>query len=176
MGGEKVTDHAGIIRQLKLNCNVFRALFTDVTEVESRWRPAPDKWCLLEIVCHLYDEECEDFRARVKHVLETPGQPMQPIDPAGWVEKRRYMELDFKEMTGRWAEARLESVSWLEGLRNPRWENAYLHPKLGPMSAELFLSNWLAHDYLHIRQITRLKYAYLKEKMTGKDLGYAGIW
>ncbi len=43
------------------------------------------------------------------------------------------------------------------------------------MTAKMFLSNWLAHDYLHIRQITKLKYDYLKQ-LTNEDLNYAGNW
>jgi len=43
------------------------------------------------------------------------------------------------------------------------------------MTASMFFSNWLAHDYLHIRQITRLKYDYLKQ-LTNEDLSYAGTW
>ena len=43
------------------------------------------------------------------------------------------------------------------------------------MSVKLFLSNWLAHDYLHIKQITRYRYNYLEEK-TAINLQYAGNW
>jgi hypothetical protein len=39
----------------------------------------------------------------------------------------------------------------------------------------MFLHNWLAHDYLHIRQIIRIKYDYLK-KTSGEILLYAGEW
>ena len=31
-----------------------------------RARPAPDEWAPVEIVCHLRDEEAEDFGARVR--------------------------------------------------------------------------------------------------------------
>lgn len=41
------------------------------------------------------------------------------------------------------------------------------------MSAKLFLTNWLAHDYLHIRQVNRMRYLYLKTQ-TGIPLDYAG--
>jgi hypothetical protein len=43
------------------------------------------------------------------------------------------------------------------------------------MSAGMLLANWLAHDYLHFRQITKLKYDYIKYR-TGEDLAYAGTW
>ena len=170
------TDHAGVIRQLKRNRAVFEALFSGVSEAEYLWRPEPEKWCLLEIVCHLCDEEREDFRARVRHVLETPASPMPPIDPVGWVKSRRYLDQDFKKMAGQWLDERKSSVEWLESLKDPSWSNVYQHPKLGPLSAEFFLANWLAHDHLHFRQINRLKYAWLKESLTGLDLDYAGNW
>jgi len=43
------------------------------------------------------------------------------------------------------------------------------------MSASLFLSNWLAHDYLHIKQIIALKYKFL-EQFSGVSIKYAGDW
>ena len=78
-------------------------------------------------------------------------------------------------MLERFLNEREESIQWLETLTNPPWDNAHLHPKLGPMSASLFLNNWLAHDYLHIRQITKLKYDRLKA-ISGENLDYAGNW
>jgi uncharacterized protein YutE (UPF0331/DUF86 family) len=43
------------------------------------------------------------------------------------------------------------------------------------LSAKMIFKNWLAHDYLHIRQIIRLKFEYLKG-FTGENLSYAGDW
>ena len=61
-----------IILQLAVNRDVFKPLLSGKTDGEYLWRPEPGKWTLLEIVCHLLDEEREDFRARVKHTLEHP--------------------------------------------------------------------------------------------------------
>jgi hypothetical protein len=70
---------------------------------------------------------------------------------------------------------RKNSLEWLQSLDKSAWENIYHHPKLGPMSATLILNNWLAHDYLHIRQITYNKYHYLKSNSL-TPLDYAGTW
>ena len=43
------------------------------------------------------------------------------------------------------------------------------------MSAENILANWLAHDLLHIRQITTLHWEYLSN-MSESNLSYAGDW
>ena len=65
-----------IINELSKNRNVFKELLSGLTAEMYLWMPNPGKWCLLEIVCHLYDIEREDFRARTKHVLETPAAPL----------------------------------------------------------------------------------------------------
>ena len=164
-----------IISSLKNNKETFRQLLGNATDDQIYWSQEPGKWCLLEIVCHLHDEEIEDFRTRVKSVLEDPYQSPPPIDPVGWVKEREYRKQDYERVLGKFLKERDSSINWLESLKDPAWGNTYLHPKLGPMSALLFLANWLAHDILHFRQIIRLKYDYLRE-MSGISLDYAGRW
>ena len=164
-----------IIDELGRNREVFRGLLQDIEEQLYLWKPGPGKWCLLEVICHLYDEERDDFRARTRHVLENPTAPMTPFDPLARVSERKYMQQDFNEKLQAFLQERIRSVKWLQSLQNPHWENTYAHPKLGPLTAKMFLSNWLAHDYLHIRQINRIKYEYLKTQ-SGENLNYAGQW
>ena len=60
----------GIIEQLQTNKTLFYNLLKDETEAMFLWKQSPEKWCLLEILCHLHDEECEDFRFRTQYVTE----------------------------------------------------------------------------------------------------------
>ena|ERR1700761_3813497 len=166
-------DHLYIAQQLETNKNVFTGLFQDVSSQQYVWKPTPEKWCLLEIGCHLYDEEREDFRARIQHTLQNPESSMPPIDPQGWVISRKYMERNCQQVLSDFLSERDTSISFLRSLQYPNWDNVYHHPKLGEMPAQLFLENWLAHDYLHIRQITATKYLYLKAH-SKTHLDYAG--
>ena len=50
-------DHSKIIDKLHDNLDVFSHMLSNKSEENYLWKPEPDKWCLLEIVCHLYDEE-----------------------------------------------------------------------------------------------------------------------
>lgn len=168
-------DYGIVFDQLEKNKTLFYQLFSGVTREEYLWKPSEDKWCLLEIICHLYDEEREDFRTRTRSTLETPDQALPMFDPVAWVTERKYLEKDYQSMVANFLAERTASVNWLRSLDNPNWQNAFQHPSLGPLTAHHFLSNWLAHDYLHIRQATKLKYGYLKE-LTGNDLSYAGDW
>ena len=164
-----------IFDELERNGVVFETLLHDLPEEVYCWRPAEGKWNLLDVVCHLLDEEREDFRARISLVLRDPSATLPGIDPEGWVTERNYQDQDFEETLNALIEERDRSVERLRSLKNAHWQNAYDHPKLGMMTAQLFLENWLAHDLLHMRQILAIKFAYQKE-MGSEDLSYAGNW
>lgn len=175
-------DSAAIIRQLDRNAPVLFGMFSSVPAEARLWKTAPAKWCALEILCHLYDEEREDFRARTKHVLDTPQDPMPGIDPVKLVTERNYIGQNYDTMLAGFLQERKSSIAWLNSLsvrtpseENPNWENAYQHEKFGALKAKMFLVNWLEHDYLHMRQLLTLKHNYLKET-TGESLKYAGDW
>jgi hypothetical protein len=72
---------------------VLEALLKDLDAATWRAPPAPAEWAAVEIVCHLRDEEVEDFGARIKVVLEG-GASFAPIDPERWAVERRYLEAD----------------------------------------------------------------------------------
>ncbi|SNZ01981.1 DinB family protein [Flagellimonas pacifica] len=164
-----------IIHQLERNRKVFFDIFNNLPSDFVTWKPNTKGWCVLEIVCHLIDEEIEDFRARVRHALDTPEASLIPIDPAGWPVTRNYMDRDFETSVKRLGQEREKSIAWLKGLVDPKWENAVNHPEMGKITAHSFLSNWLAHDYHHLRQINNMRYDYLKEN-SGDSLTYAGKW
>jgi len=169
-------NHASIILQLEANQKTFEGLLHASSPEEIIWRPAENKWCLLEIANHLYDEEREDFRARLKHVLENPKDKLPSIDPVGWVTARNYMGKSYETVVREFLQERELSIQWLRSLQSPDWKSTHHHHKFGAMSAEMFLANWVAHDYLHIRQILRLKYEYLKQAASEVSLRYAGDW
>ena len=167
--------HQKIIQELSRNKDIFNGLLKGLSKEEYLWKFDTNKWCLLEIVCHLFDEEREDFRTRTKLVLQDPKLPLPSFDPTDWPQDRAYIQQNYNDKVFSFLNERDQSIDWLQSLKDPQWTNAYQHPKFGDMSASLFLANWLAHDYLHIRQILTLKYKYL-EQLSRESLNYAGAW
>jgi hypothetical protein len=164
-----------VISEFTNNGRVFADLLTLTNSSEILYRPAPGKWNLLEIACHLLDEERFDFRARMKHVMDNPDEEMEPIDPQGWVISHSYSDKDFAAVHKDFLVERENSVQWLVSLTNEDLEKKLEHKIFGTVTVRHFMLNWLAHDYLHIRQIVALKYSFLKNN-TGADLRYAGDW
>jgi hypothetical protein len=156
-------------------------MFAGITPEQARWKPNPEKWSLLEIVNHLYDEECEDFRTRVQMTLEDPSRQWPMIDPQGWVTKRAYGDRELGESIERFAAARKESLAWLRSLDEGGnssealpWDNAYQHPDIGPLRAGDLMLSWLEHDYLHMRQVAGLMYQFAETLAEGYSPKYAG--
>lgn len=164
-----------VIAELERHIKVFESLLLNIPKELLFFRQEEDSWCLLEITCHLLDEEIYDFRARVKHALETPTNKLKPISPKTWPLDHDYLDKDFQKVLEQFLEERTNSIIWLKGLKNVQWDNVVLHPDLGKLHAIIFLENWLAHDYLHIRQINKIKRFYLSQ-VSDDDLSYAGIW
>ena len=167
-------NHQEIIAHLRVNYEVFNCLFQDMSDEQARWKPGKDRWSILEVINHLYDEEREDFKTRLGLILESPDAPWPPIDPERWVVERNYNEQNPSKSINNFLNERKESLLWLGGLRKPDWQSTHTHPKMGPMSAELILANWLAHDLFHIRQLNDLHFAWLKRTVVPVLLDYSG--
>lgn len=152
------------------------ALTERLPDALMRWKPAPERWSMLEVVNHLADEEVLDFRTRVERTLRDPAEPWPAIDPQSWVIERKYNAREPGESLERFLAERKQSVEWLRSLKTAAWSNVHVHPKLGPMSARMLLANWIAHDLLHARQLMRLHYEGLAREIAPEKLDYAGPW
>jgi hypothetical protein len=151
-----------VASQLASTPAAVRALLAGLPDDVARWRPAAGKWSLLEVLCHLADEERQDFRLRLRLVLESTEAPWPDIDPAGWAGQRQYNGREVAASLVDFERERAESLKWLGGLRHVRWEAAHHHPRLGSLHAGDLLAAWVAHDLVHLRQMVNLRLAALE--------------
>jgi hypothetical protein len=163
------------IDRFSKNRGVFEGLLRGLSLQQVRWKPAPDKWSMLEVVNHLYDEEREDFRQRIELVLADPMQAWPPIDPRTWVTARGYNERELDSSLNNFLAEREKSLAWLGQLSDPNWQNSNDGPN-GTLSAGDLLASWLAHDFLHIRQLARLHWQYVGAISDPYQTGYGGPW
>jgi len=164
-----------IITQLTRQAEAIRTLVHGVPDEQARWKPSPDDWSILEVIHHLYDEEIEDFRAHLVHILYHADQPWPRIDPGGWVTERRYNEQDPATVLARFLATRQESLAWLSSLDAPNWHAAIAMP-WGSLTAGDMLASWAAHDLLHLRQLVELHYAWTQRSVAPHSVEYAGEW
>ncbi len=164
-----------IYDELARGPEIIHALVSGIPQAESQIKPGPDSWSVLEVVCHLCDEEREDFRAHLDLILHRPQDEWSRIDPVGWVTARRYNERDLAAMLGDFAAERTRSLAWLRGLPSANWEAEYVS-QFGRMKAGDMLSAWVAHDNLHMRQLVELRRGRVVRLADPYNVGYAGDW
>ena len=117
-----------------------------------RARPALSEWAPVEIVCHLRDEEVEDFGARVR-VIAKRSKKFAPIDPERWAMERKYLEDDGPGALAAFRERRSASLAFLDTLKPEGLSRAVPLTRSGPLSGLDLLAAWVAHDRLHLAQL-----------------------
>ncbi len=156
--------------------DALRAAVGVVSEADARWKPESGAWSILEIVCHLADEEADDFRARVFSTLRDPDAEWPGIDPEAWARDRGYNGRSLLSEVSRFVAERGKSVGWLRDVSRADWSRAYRHPKAGAIRAGDLLGAWAAHDALHLRQIAKRLHELAARDAGEYSTGYAGEW
>jgi DinB superfamily len=151
-----MTDPAALLVETRHELARFPALLDALVAglTSERWRarPAPTEWSTVEIVCHLRDEEAEDFGARVRVLLEG-GTQFAPIDPVGWATARHYHDADPAEALAAFRRRRAESLALLAGAAPARLAESGESPSGLRLSGLDLLAAWVTHDGLHLRQL-----------------------
>jgi hypothetical protein len=164
-----------LYHELQNSTEMIRALLSGVNQEEARLKPDADSWSILEVTCHLYDEERQDFRDHLDLILHRREEEWQVIDPQSWVTERKYNEQSFAEMQQKFFGEREKSLKWLKGLSNADWETSCTSP-FGSMKAGTMFASWVAHDNLHIRQLVELRRARIENITKPCEIEYAGDW
>ncbi|ADK81308.1 DinB family protein [Sediminispirochaeta smaragdinae] len=169
-------DQNSIIKQLERNGRVYQELLVGFTQQQAIWKPSPERWSILETVCHLIDIEIEDFRYDLEITLFHPEQSWPSFSIEDWVVDRKYNERNLRISVEKLHEERNKSVDWLSGLGG--FDLRATHSGKGfrrePMRAGDILVSWLAHDHSHIRQIARLSWELLKKEAVPYSSEYSG--
>jgi hypothetical protein len=165
-------EHA--IQRLISNGEVIGTLVAGVSDQQAHWRPAPDKWSMLEVINHLRDEECLDFRARINHILTGAIPPWPVTNPLGWLVEHRYQEREFEESLSDFLREREQTIQWMQSHVSSNWEAFYDHPAVGAITARDLLAPWIGHDMIHIRQLAKLHFQYLAALPGEPHVAYAG--
>ena len=131
---------------------VLEALLAGLDEAGARTRPATGEWSPVEILCHLRDEETEDFGARLRVIVDGAGE-FAPIDPERWAEERRYREASLPDVLEALRARRQASLDLLASVAPDTLTGSRPHRRLGRLSGLDILAAWVAHDRIHLAQL-----------------------
>ncbi len=122
------------------------------------WRPAPGKWSIHEIVCHMRDAERLGYLLRYSKILAEDNPTFPDVDGDKLALERQYGRMNLREVLRDWRAARKEVLAALKKVRGAQWERIGTHESLGPMSLETILQRQaLGNDEAHLAQIENIK-------------------
>ena len=164
-----------LYQELANSTEMIRALIKDIGQEQAQVKSDASAWSILEVVCHLYDEEREDFREHLDFILHRQNEEWHVIDPQAWITERNYNEQNLIEMQEKFFTERKQSLEWLKTISGVDWGITYTS-EYGSVSAGEMLSCWIAHDNLHVRQLVELRRKHIEHITNPDDLQYAGDW
>ena len=168
-------EYKALYLELVNSTEMIRALIKDIGQEQAQAKPDAKSWSILEVVCHLHDEEREDFREHLDFILHRQNEEWHVIDPQAWVMERKYNEQNLIEMQEKFFAERKQSLEWLNTVSHVDWSITYTS-EYGSVSASEMLSCWIAHDNLHVRQLVELRRKHIEHITNPDDLQYAGDW
>ena len=164
-----------LYQELQNSTEMIRALLVGISQEEAQVKPDPESWSMLEVICHLYDEEREDFREHLDFILHRQNTGWHQIDPQAWITERNYNQQGFVAMQEKFFEERQQSLAWLQEISNSDWNITYTS-QYGSVSAGEMFSCWVAHDNLHLRQLVELRRSRIETITKPYPIEYAGDW
>jgi DinB superfamily len=121
------------------------------------YKPAPDKWCILEILAHLADMEIL-YAYRMRQMLADKKPVIAPIDQDAWAKNLGYLESSVAESVALYGLNRHANLRLLRRMKAGDLEKSALHPELKrAVTVAEYVGMMSGHGPNHLAQIERLK-------------------
>src|ERR1700690_775972 len=121
------------------------------------FKPAPDKWCTLEILGHLADIEVV-YAHRFRQMLADTKPVIAPMDQNAWAQNLGYMETPAPELVALYGLNRHHNLQLLRRLKSADLEKTAYHPELKhDVTVAEYVERMGTHGANHLQQIERLK-------------------
>jgi len=122
-----------------------------------RYKPSPEKWCILEILGHLVDMEIV-LAYRMRQMMADKKPVIAPIEQDDWARNLGYMETPPVELVALYGLNRHHNLRLLRRLKVEDLVKSAYHPELKQdMSLAEIVERIARHGPNHLAQIERLK-------------------
>src|ERR1039458_6142615 len=139
------------LEMLEATPAILRGLMCELSEADARWKPAPDRFSVAEVLAHLSHTEGHCYRMRVDRFLGEELPKLEPDDAQ--MHPALYREADAEDSFDHFEEQRETNVEYLRTLPRSAGERRALHREAGEITLRQMLHEWAMHDLGHIRPV-----------------------
>ena len=135
------------------------ATVSGLSEKVLRYKPAPGKWCVLEVLGHLADVEII-YGYRLRQMLADAKPVIAPLDQDAWARNLNYLDSPPSELVAFYGLGRHHNLRLLRSLQPPDFLKSAFHPELQREVTVADIVEMMGkHGAGHVRQIEELKAA-----------------
>ena len=122
-----------------------------------RYKPSPDKWCILELLGHLADVELV-YSHRLRQMLAEQKSVIAPMNQDDWARNLGYLEAASAELVAQYGLNRHHNLRLLRRISVDDLKKSAYHPeKKADETVEELVLRIVRHDANHLAQIENLK-------------------
>ena len=122
-----------------------------------RYKPSPEKWCILEILGHLADIEIV-YAHRFRQMLADQKPVIAPMDQNAWAQNLGYLDTPAPELVALYGLNRHHTLQLLRRMKPGDLEKSAYHPELTRnVTVADYVEKMGTHGASHLAQIERLK-------------------
>jgi hypothetical protein len=125
-----------------------------ISDEDARWKPAPDRFSIAEVLSHLSHSEEHCYRSRVDRFLAEEMPEFEPDDAQMHLDV--YKSADPEEDFAHFEDQRETNVELLRSLPAAAGNRKALHREAGEITLAQMLHEWALHDIGHVRQVAEL--------------------
>jgi hypothetical protein len=149
-----MADELPCLELLEATPAILRGLMSEISDEDARWKPAPDRFSIAEVLSHLSHSEWHCYRARVDRFLAEEMPELEPDDAQMYLDV--YRNADPEEAFGHFEDQREINIALLRSLPAATGNRQALHREAGEITLSQMLHEWALHDIGHVRQIAEL--------------------
>jgi hypothetical protein len=138
-------------------------LIRGLTPKQLKWRPAPQKWSIGEILAHLADVEIV-ASWRMRSIIGANGVAIQPFDQDVWASVFEYGKRDAKRSLEVFRVLRENNLAMLQALPREAWDNHGMHLERGKETIAHLTRLFAGHDTNHVLQVEAITAQFKKKR------------
>ena len=139
---------------LEATPEIVRGLMAGLSDEDARWKPAPARFSVAEVLAHVSHSEGHCYRMRLDRFMSESLPEFEPDDAQMYLDL--YRDVDPENAFDHFEEQRETNIEYLRDLPSAAGQRTALHREFGEITLSEMLHEWALHDLGHVRQIAEL--------------------
>lgn len=158
-----MSELAELLELFRRGPEIVAVAATGAAGSELDYSPAPGKWSVRQILCHLADGELVGA-ARFRGVIAEDNPTIMAYDQDAWAEKLDYRRRKVSQALETFRMVRGETYELLKDLPESAYQRTATHSQRGPLTLLELVRIYAQHADKHARQIREVRRLYKESR------------